>query len=255
MTITLQNVRRDFPSRTAVDDVSCQIPSGCTLAVLGANGAGKSTLLRLIAGWLPTSTGRIQIGGYTMRINSVSVRRKVMLLDEPILGEASIVEMISQAVDDYKIDRVGIETEVAEWFERLDLVGIFGQSANAVSKGQRYKIAMICLFIVRPHVWLLDEPFSAGLDAGGLQTLETEMAAHAQSGGIVIFSSQWPDHANRLANRCLVLHEGQLICDHSVDSPVSADLLQAATPSLRAVLQGLGKPNPDQPHSGEVDAL
>ena len=239
MSISIQNVSRDFRSLWALREINAEIAAGSTVAVLGANGAGKSTLLRLIAGWIPPAEGRIQIQGHTMRINSMSVRRRLMLLDEPRSGEASIIEMIGQAISDYQVDRPELANEVAEWFEKLDLVGNYGKSANAVSKGQRYKVAMICLFLVRPNVWLLDEPFSAGLDAGGLQVLESEMAAHAAAGGTVVFSSQWPDHANRLADRSLVLHEGKVVCDQPIGQSVDDDLIASAPTSLQAVLAGL----------------
>ena len=241
MTISIQNLCRDFRKQWAVRNISATIDDGATVAILGANGAGKSTLLKLIAGWLPPASGRILVQDYAMRINSNSVRRRLMLLDEPRTGEVSIIEMIGEALSDYQIDRPNIAAEVANWFERLDLVGIYGKSANAVSKGQRYKVAMICLFLVRPHVWLLDEPFSAGLDAGGLKILESELAEHARAGGIVIFSSQWPDHANRLADRSLVLHEGELVCDLSKGQSVAEELIESSTPALRAVLSGLGQ--------------
>ena len=134
MSISIQNVSRDFRSLWALREINAEIAAGSTVAVLGANGAGKSTLLRLIAGWIPPAEGRIQIQGHTMRINSMSVRRRLMLLDEPRSGEASIIEMIGQAISDYQVDRPELANEVAEWFEKLDLVGNYGKSANAVSK-------------------------------------------------------------------------------------------------------------------------
>ena len=165
MTLRLQGIGRNFGSEWAVRDVDAVVEARTSVAVLGANGAGKSTLLRLIAGWLPLAAGRITIEGHTLRASSVSVRRRVMLLDQPRAHEGSDVETISQVISDYDADRHGIESEVADWYEKLDLVGIYGKPARAISKGQRYKVAMIGLFLVRPYLWLLDEPFSAGLDA------------------------------------------------------------------------------------------
>jgi ABC-type multidrug transport system ATPase subunit len=241
MTLQLNHVGRNFGSQWAIRDVSAVVNGGTSVAVLGANGAGKSTLLRCIAGWLPLAAGRISIEGYTLRPNSVAVRRRLMLLDEPRQNQSSAIETIVQAVEDYRVDRRGIEAEVAAWMEKLDLVGIYGKSCSAISKGQQYKVAMIGLFVVRPFVWLLDEPFSAGLDAGGLGVLESEMRTHARDGGIVLFSSQWPEHANRLADEAIVLHEGSLVCRHAINGPVPDQVIAAAAPSLSAVLSGLGK--------------
>lgn len=244
MTLQLCGVGRNFHnvntgSAWALRDVSFELNNGTVAAVLGANGAGKSTLLHLIAGWLPAATGRISIDGHTLRTSSVSVRRRLMLLDD-VKVSGSIDGVICQAIDDYKVDRPGIENEVAEWFERLGLVGSYGKSLSSLSKGQGYKTLMICLFAIRPHLWLLDEPFSAGLDANGLAVLEAEIRQHAKRGGMVLFSSQWPEHANRLADQALVLHEGRLVHQQPISEQIATETVDSAPQELRAVLSGLG---------------
>lgn len=172
--VRLDGVGRNFQSKWAVHDVTAEFRSGETIAILGANGAGKSTLLRLIAGWYPLAAGAIHVDGYRLRIHGSSVRRRMMLLDDPEKHDGNVVDAITQAVVDYRVDRPGFEDEIAEWFEKLGLVGTYGRSARSVSKGQRFKVSMICLFAVCPPIWLLDEPFSVGLDAGGLEILESQ---------------------------------------------------------------------------------
>lgn len=239
MNIQLENVGRCFGDQWAVRNVGTEIPAGTMTAVLGANGAGKSTLLRLIAGWLPVATGRVTVGDRLVKPTRLIARRQVMLVDDPPRGDRNVVESIGTVITDYEVDRPEIESEVADWFSRLDLIGVFSKTASSVSKGQGYKVLLTGLFVVRPHVWLLDEPFSCGLDAGGLLILEDEMKSHVASGGIVIFSTQWPEHAKRLADRCLVMHQGNLVRDADVDEPVDPESLQQGDDSLRAVLMGL----------------
>lgn len=240
MTIELQDVGRCFGSQWAVNEISTSIPRGRSLALLGANGVGKTTLLKLMAGWLPVSCGQLRVDQTLLRTSGVTTRRKLMLLEESRVSDASIVEMITRAVTDYRISRPEVADEVVQWFVDLDLVGIYGKSARALSKGQRFKVAMTTLFVVRPLIWLLDEPFSAGLDANGLAILETEMQSHVDSGGIVVFSTQWPEHARRLANHALVLHQGSVVCDQPIAQSASEALLESAPAPLAAVLNGLG---------------
>jgi ABC-type uncharacterized transport system ATPase subunit len=128
---------------------------------------------------------------------------------------------------------------VADWFDALEVTKAYRNNVEGLSKGQWYKMLLVGLFVIRPELWLLDEPFSAGLDAAGLQTLETQVRAHRDSGGIVLFSSQWPDHARRLADRAVVLHEGRCVWDAEPSRPVPAQYLDTANASLRAVFQGL----------------
>ena len=238
MELVAERVVRTFDACEAVTEVNTCIAPGIT-AILGANGAGKSTFMRLLAGWIPTSSGRITLGGERLTPAKEKLRRSLMLLDEPRAGEAKILSAIGQVVDAYQIDRPGIEGEVADWVERFQLLGTYHKSTRSVSKCQHYKSELICLFIVNPMIWMLDEPFSCGLDASGLQILEDQMLAHRASGGTIIFSTQWPKHAQRLADQILVFDEGRLALDKKAKEPIDSQLMAEASTSLVAVLSGL----------------
>ena len=237
--LALQNVGRDFLGQWAVRNVSATWQAGQIVAILGANGAGKSTLVRLIAGWIPLAVGQIRVDGIKLRTNAEAARRKLMLLDEPPSATVPMIRMVLQAIADYRIDRPAVEAEVADWFERFDLTRLYRKEASQLSKGQRYKLALTCLFVVRPQIWLLDEPFSAGLDAAGLATLEIELTTHARNGGLVLFTSQWPRHANRLATNAVVLHHGKIEYHKRMDDQTPVTVPPDCDASLAAVLNGL----------------
>jgi ABC-type multidrug transport system ATPase subunit len=239
MFIEICRAGRDFNGLWAVRDLSTNFHPGSVIAVLGANGAGKTTLLRLLAGWLPLSEGAIRFDGSPLRRTATRLRRRVMLLDETPRRNTLPLEVLSRQINDYHADRAGIEDEVADWFDALDVTKVYRNESGNLSKGQWYKMMLVGLFVIRPDVWLLDEPFSAGLDASGIQTLETQIRACRDSGGIVVLSSQWPDHARRLADRALVLHEGRRVWEAEPSKKVPAAYLDTADAPLRAVLQGL----------------
>ncbi len=243
MLIEICRAGRQFDGRWAIRDLSTSLHPGSTIAVLGANGAGKTTLLRLLAGWLPLSEGTIRFDGSPLRHTATRLRRRVMLLDDTVRRRQTPmpVDVLSQQIGDYQADRRGIEDQLADWFEALDVAKVYRTSVDGLSKGEWYKMLLAGMFVIRPEVWLLDEPFSGGLDAAGLQTLEDQIRKHRDSGGIVIVTSQWPDHARRLADRALVLHEGQCVWDATPSEQVPAERLEMADGSLRAVFQGLGR--------------
>lgn len=244
MLIELRRAGRSFHGIWAIQELTQNLQAGNIYAVLGANGAGKSTLLRLLAGALPVTCGRLLLDGSSMRPTATHLRRRVFLLDESSAGvpQRNIMPLqtLARAIADYRADREGIEDEVARWFERLALVPAHRGSAAEMSRGEVYKIAMIGLFVIKPEVWLVDEPFSAGLDADGLQVLESQIHEHVKRGGIVVFSSQWPDHARRLADQALVLDGGRLVWSAPPDQMPPGTLIGEASASLRAVLRGLG---------------
>jgi ABC-type multidrug transport system ATPase subunit len=238
--VELDKVGRKFNGVWAIHNLSARIEPGSVIAVLGANGAGKSTLLRLLGGWLPLSEGAIRFDGSPLRPTAIHLRRRVMLLDESTKSQACPIDVLAQAIKDYRAERSGIEDEVARWFDELDVTKVYSNRENALSKGQKYKMLMTGLFVIKPPIWLLDEPFSSGLDAHGLKTLEEQVRIHSADGGTVIFSSQWPEHARRMASRALVLDDGKLVWDAPPTHELPRELLNTVSGAVRSVLQELG---------------
>lgn len=239
MEIKFNGVSQTFGRTKALKDVSTQILPGSIACVMGANGAGKSTLLRLAAGWFSPTDGEITLDDVRISPTRFFPKAHALLLDDSARSDARAVNRIGEMVDAYKADRPDIESEVATWMERLDLVGVYGKRVGQISKGQRYKLAMIGLFVIAPQIWLLDEPYSCGLDAGGLQILESQIRKHVGDGGTLIMSTQWPEHARRMGSQLMVIHDGSLVWDACADTAIDPGLISRATPALRAVLDGI----------------
>lgn len=240
--LQLNQVGRNFSTDISVSNVTAAFFPGTTTALLGANGAGKSTLLKLMAGWLPVATGRISFNGRLIKPARHSARRNMMLIGG-VSTYASAGRWIIETIKDYQCDYPEIAADAAAWFERLNLIGCYPKKNAALSKGQNYKLAMIGLFLVRPRVWMFDEPFSCGLDANGLEVLRAQIKAHVATGGTVIFSTQWPEQAVGLANRFVVLHEGNLVYDqpaHHQPKKAFQNEIQDR-PALAAVIHNLAQ--------------
>lgn len=245
--IKLNGVGRNFAREIAVSDVSAEFLPATVTALLGANGAGKSTLLQLIAGWLPVAAGRIELGGRLLKPSRAQVRRDVMLVEAASSSNNIVSSTIIETIEDYQCDYPAIANDAASWFERLNLAGCFRKAHKALSKGQNYKVALVGLFLVRPKVWLLDEPFSCGLDANGLQLLREQIVAHTRAGGIVIFSTQWPAQAVGLTDRFMIMDQGRLVCDQPANvTPADLHRIRlddsgSQSPSLMAVFDNLSE--------------
>ena len=121
----------------------------------------------------------------------------------------------------------------------MNLVGVYRSRTRQVSKGQLYKISLIGLFLARPKVWLLDEPFSGGLDANGLQILLSEIRQHAATGGIILFSTQWPAQAYQVVDRMVVLDGARKVWDQKKNCLPDQQLYDDANPSLQAIYRSM----------------
>ncbi|MCA9137362.1 MAG: ATP-binding cassette domain-containing protein [Planctomycetales bacterium] len=239
MDIQIERLGRSFSGVWGLKDVNATIRAGTISVVVGANGAGKSTLLRLAGGRLCPTEGTVRYEGRLLRHNAVSLRRKSMLLDVDDIPFGGVCKIIASTIVDYSADRGNIEEVVSDWLRRFEIQDLVRTTGSEASKGQAYKARLVSLFSINPPIWLLDEPMSAGLDANGLMILEEQMMKHRADGGTVVFTSQWPRHAVRLADDCLILDQGKLLWqgaptryDASIDVPLS-------NVSLRAVIDGL----------------
>lgn len=86
-----------------------------------------------------------------------------------------------------------------------------------LSRGQQYKAALLSLLAVDPDLWLLDEPFAAGMDPWGVAVLREEIVNAARRGRVVIYTTQLPEIAEQLADRFLVLSKGRLAASGTLD--------------------------------------
>ena len=239
MNITLENVGRIYSWDWALRHVSANVNNGECVCVLGANGSGKSTLLRMIGGVIRPTEGAICVGERRVRRGGVNVRRQMLLLHpgQPVLG-GNVIRHLGAAISLFDCDTPGIEDIAAAWLEKLNVPHVATpQDSVGLSRGQAMKLWMATLFTLRPPIWLLDEPHQSGLDALGIETLENEIRAHRESGGIVIFTSQWPPHARRLASRVMLLHDNRMFFDGPVDALEEAVDTEEA--SLSVILRQL----------------
>lgn len=209
--VRLQNVRRAFGSREVLSGILLDIPKGQFLAIVGRSGGGKTTILRLIAGLDQPTSGDVLVGEGSVRGLQPAVR--LLFQDARLLPWQTVV------------GNVGIARERG-WKETarkaLENVGLSGREQDwpaVLSGGQRQRVALARALVSRPGVLLLDEPYGA-LDA--LTRIEmhklTERIWQEYKFTTVLITHDVAE-AVSLADRVLVLREGRIALDVTIDLP------------------------------------
>lgn len=190
-------------------DVDLTINEGDFLALAGQSGSGKTTLLRILAG-LEHSKGRVKVGDEVWQDEDVSLATQkrgigFVFQDYALFPNMTVLENLLFVNKDKKlaVQLLGI-TDLCELQDRLP---------NTLSGGQKQRVSLCRAMMNRPKLLLMDEPLSA-LDPSMRTKLQNEiLTLHKAFGTTTIMVSHDPSEIYRLANRVVVLDQGQIMND------------------------------------------
>lgn len=167
--LTFHDVTFLYPNgRRAIKDLSVTIPTGTTVAFVGASGAGKSTLINLIARFYDVTSGSIMIDGYNIKdVTIESLREKIALVSqEVVLFDDTIANNIAygnQKASQEDIVAAAKAAAADEFIQRLpqQYDTVVGENAVKISGGQRQRLAIARAMLKNAPILLLDEATSA----------------------------------------------------------------------------------------------
>ena len=199
-----------YDSTWVLRDVDLSFEAGEIVAVLGVNGAGKTTLLGCLAGILGWDRGEVRIGGERYDRDRLDQRQRMMLLpgDGFHFGGADTIRNAAIFCELWRGVDARPPLDVEEWLELLGLLEVALDPVETLSRGQRYKSVLLALHCADPDIWLIDEPFAAGMDARGMEAFRRLARAAAGRGRCVVYTTQFPELAARFADRIVVVGRG-----------------------------------------------
>jgi len=213
--IEFKNVHRAYvKGEDVVKGITFGLHAGEVVGLLGRNGAGKTTLIRIAMGMLEAQTGTVRLFGLDPRVEPVEVKQRVGYVSEDQVLPAfmRVREVIAMHRRLFKNWDDEMARGLVERF-RLPLES----RISGVSKGQARQVALLCAVSHRPELLLLDEP-AGGLDpAARREFLETSIQLLNETGTTILFSSHHLNDVERLADRVVLIHEGELLIDSDMD--------------------------------------
>jgi sulfonate transport system ATP-binding protein len=237
LSLTIRGLRKSFGDNEVLRGIDLHIPAGQSVAIVGRSGCGKSTLLRLIAGLETITAGTISLGE-DARPEDV----RVMFQEPRLLPWARVLSNVevglgrernsadAQARAENALAEVGLTDKRAQW-------------PAVLSGGQKQRVALARALVSRPRVLAFDEPLGA-LDALTRISMQRllERVWHDQ-GFTAILVTHDVAEAVALADRVLVIEDGRIAEDFSVDIPRprrrgSAELAALEGAILKNLLEG-----------------
>jgi ABC-2 type transport system ATP-binding protein len=213
MSITVSEVSKYFGSQKALDNVSFSIRSGQVVGFLGPNGAGKSTMMKIITGYLPASSGRVDVCGLNIDGNDLEIRRRIGYLPEhnPLYPDMYVTEYLRFVADIYKLPEQ--KKKVSEIIETTGLLPEKHKKIGALSKGYRQRVGLAQALLPDPDVLILDEPTS-GLDPNQIVEVRNLIRNLGQE-KTVLLSTHIMQEVKAVCERVIIINNGVVVTDEA----------------------------------------
>ncbi|MFB6251986.1 MAG: ATP-binding cassette domain-containing protein [Halobellus sp.] len=206
---------------TAVDHVSFEVGSGSIVGLLGPNGAGKTTLVKSILGMVLPDDGTVEIAGIDVRKHPRAAYSRVDAMLEGARNDywrLTVRENLRYFATIGGIDPDSVAERHERLLEQLELAEYADTAVRDLSRGMKQKVSLASVLAGDAEVVFLDEP-TLGLDVESTRTLEREIRRLAAERGLtVVLSSHNMDVIEAVCDRVLILSDGRLVADDTVDS-------------------------------------
>ena len=211
--IKVEHLVRTFGARRAVDDVSFEVQRGTVLGFLGPNGAGKTTTLRMMAGYLPPTSGRVWVNGVEVGANPVAAQRQMGYMPEntPLYDEMTVEAFLAFVAEIRGYSGAERVRRVDGALESCLLGSVRRQPIDTLSKGYRRRTSLAQALLHDPPVLLLDEP-TEGLDPNQKQVVRARILRMAPD-KIIVLSTHVLEEVEAVCTRAMVISEGRLKAD------------------------------------------
>jgi ABC-2 type transport system ATP-binding protein len=207
----LRGVHKRYRQVDALQGVDLELQPGELVALLGPNGAGKTTAVSILLGQRRPDAGSARLFGQDPTLPAARRPVGVTLQESGFPDNLTVAEVVD-------LVRVHYPHPVAtlELLGRFGLAEVAGRRAGGLSGGQTRRLAVALAFAGHPRLAVLDEP-TTGLDVEARRGLWEILRAFVADGGSVLLTTHYLEEAQALASRVVVIADGQVIAQGSVD--------------------------------------
>jgi len=214
--IKVDKVTKFYGEFPAITDLSFEVPKGEILGFLGPNGAGKSTTMKILTGFMPPSSGTVEIAGFNILEESLNARKHIGYLPEtvPLYLEMNVSEYLSFMGQIRGMNSKKIKQRITEVIETCSLQDYYKTIIGKLSKGYKQRVGIGQAILHEPDVLVLDEP-TIGIDP--IQVVETrQLIKGLGEAHTLILSSHILPEVSMICDRVIIINEGQIA---AVDNP------------------------------------
>lgn len=216
VTLSAQNLCRNFGHHAAVHNVNLQLKRGEVLGLLGPNGAGKSTTMRMLSGNLAPSGGSIEICGIDLLDKPLEAKVHLGFLPEvpPLYFDMTVDEYLLLVARLHRVDKQSMQTVLKDVKQRCGLGHQSKHLIGALSKGFQQRVGIAQAIIHNPDVIILDEP-TVGLDPNQIREIRQLIRELGTTSSVILSTHILPEVEN-VCDRVQIMHKGTVVFDQTM---------------------------------------
>jgi len=225
--LELHNIIKSYEGQPLLKNISLKVDSGETICLLGASGSGKSTLLRIIAGLEFSDSGFILWDSIDLSSTPPHLRDfGLVFQDYALFPHLDVFENVAFGLKMKNWNRQKIQERVVETLGLVNLSNFENRKVTDLSGGEQQRVALARALAPRPQLLMFDEPLGA-LDRALREEVLNELRLILHRTQVpAIYVTHDQEEAFTLADRILLLHNGEIVCEgtpaHVVANPCSA---------------------------------
>ena len=213
--LQVQDLKKQFETQKAVDDISFTINKGSIFGLLGPNGAGKTTLLRMITGIFLPDEGQILMNGKPFDPSKDVSKIGYMPEERGLYKKMKIGEQALYLAQLKGLSKADAMAKIKEWFIKFEMQSWYNKKVEDLSKGMSQKLQFVTTVLHNPELIILDEPFS-GLDPVNANLIKDEIYKLAKNGATIIFSTHRMEQVEEICDHIILVNRGSKILDGTV---------------------------------------
>ena len=212
--IKVENLTKRYAGQTAIQDLNFEVGKGEIMGFLGPNGAGKTTTMRILASFMPPSSGRASVAGFDIFEHSLQARAHLGYMPEnnPLYNDMRVTEYLDYRAALKGVPHRRVGERVGDVKELCGLKDVEKKIIGALSKGFRQRVGLADALLHEPDLLILDEP-TIGLDPNQIRQVR-ELIKNLGKQHTILLSTHILPEVEMTCSRVIIIHKGRIeACD------------------------------------------
>ncbi|MDE4085903.1 ABC transporter ATP-binding protein [Planococcus maritimus] len=234
--LSINNLTKVYKgSEKGIRNLTLDLAPGDICAFIGMNGAGKTTSIKSIVGIHRFDRGDIELDSVNIANNPQEFKQMIGYSpDTPVLyGNMTGYSYLELIGSIYQIDNETINEQLNTLLKKLNFGDAIHDLISTYSHGMKQRLVLISILMHNPKLIILDEPF-VGLDPNATYFLQEEMKKRAAEGSIVLYSTHVLEVAEKLCNKVVMIHDGEVVVNDTMINLLSESSLGEKFRSITA---------------------